>query len=94
LFGQRLVTEEMVAARGVSGLVGWTALFGGDGLELGEDGGWSDGLERSMPAQDPALDSKRQEVLLWIWRQIHVTGTVLEYCIWMCVLSSNLRIEC
>jgi len=44
LFGQRLVTEEMVAAGGVSGLVGWTALFGGDGLELGEDGGWSDGL--------------------------------------------------
>jgi hypothetical protein len=26
-----------------------------DGLELGEDGGWSDGLERSMPAQDSAL---------------------------------------
>ena len=49
----------MVAAGGVSGLVGWTALFGGDGLELGEDDGWSDGLERSMPVQDPALDSKR-----------------------------------
>jgi len=40
LFGQRLVTEEMVAAGGVSGLVGWTALFGGDGLELGEEQWW------------------------------------------------------
>jgi hypothetical protein len=28
--------------------------------------------------------------------EIHVTGMVLEYCIWMmcCVLSSNSRIEC